>query len=103
MRGKTNRLIRRVAECVLCLTLVQLCAAGPAFAQGKSARKLNKAAERAQKAARVFTQIMAAPDKAIPKDLIDKAEAVAVFPNVIKAGFIVGGRGGNGVISRRVR
>jgi lipid-binding SYLF domain-containing protein len=46
---------------------------------------------------------MAAPDKAIPKDLLDKAEAVAVFPNVIKAGFILGGRGGSGVISRRVR
>ena len=46
---------------------------------------------------------MAAPDKAIPHDLLDKAEAVAVFPNVIKAGFIVGGRGGRGVISRRIR
>src|SRR5439155_11522676 len=31
-----------------------------------------------------------------------RAEAVAVFPGVIKAGFIVGGRGGSGVISRRV-
>jgi lipid-binding SYLF domain-containing protein len=34
--------------------------------------------------------------------LLDRAEAVAVFPSVIKAGFIVGGRGGSGVISRRV-
>jgi lipid-binding SYLF domain-containing protein len=35
--------------------------------------------------------------------LIEKAEAVAVFPDVIKAGFLlIGGRGGRGVISRRI-
>jgi lipid-binding SYLF domain-containing protein len=34
--------------------------------------------------------------------LLDRAEAVAVFPGVLKGGFIVGGRGGSGVISRRV-
>src|SRR5438309_6321162 len=44
---------------------------------------------------------MNVPDKAIPQGLLDKAEAIAVFPGVIKAGFIVGGRGGRGVISRR--
>jgi lipid-binding SYLF domain-containing protein len=42
-------------------------------------------------------------DKAIPQELIDKAEAIAVFPGVIKAAFIFGGRGGKGVISRRVK
>ncbi len=54
-----------------------------------------------EKAARVFGEIMATPDKAIPKDLLEKAECVAVFPSVIKAGFIVGGRGGRGVASCR--
>jgi len=79
---------------------------GLAAAQGKQtkqAKKINEATERSRKAAKVFTEIMAAPDKAIPRDLLDKAEAVAVFPHVIKAGFIVGGRGGSGVISRRVK
>src|SRR5256886_9508907 len=42
-------------------------------------------------------------EKAIPQSLLDKAEAIAVFPGVIKAGFIVGGRGGRGVISRRIK
>src|SRR5215218_9196725 len=89
----------RLAFCLLLLTGLAL----NATAQSKNAKRISKATERAREAARVFTQIMAAPDKAIPKDLLDRAEAVAVFPNVIKAGFIVGGRGGNGVISRRVR
>jgi lipid-binding SYLF domain-containing protein len=66
-------------------------------------KREDEAARKAESAARVFTQIMKARDNAIPKELIDRAEAVAVFPGVLKAGFIVGGRGGNGVISRRVR
>src|SRR5215213_1367981 len=94
--------IRHATSCALGLVLL-LAVAGAGAAQSKNAKKVNKAAKRSQEAARVFTEIMAAPDKAIPKDLLDKAEAVAVFPNVIKAGFILGGRGGSGVISRRVR
>ena len=94
---------KRLPTYALCAVMM-LCVSGTEIAQNKkTAKKIAQATERSQKAARVFTEIMAAPDKAIPKDLLDKAEAVAVFPNVIKAGFIVGGRGGNGVISRRVR
>jgi len=44
---------------------------------------------------------METPDKGIPQDLLERAECVAVFPSVIKAGFIVGGRGGRGVASCR--
>jgi lipid-binding SYLF domain-containing protein len=58
--------------------------------------------EQSQKAAKVFTEIMNAPDKGIPQNIIDGAECVAVFPEVIKAGFIIGGRGGRGVASCRV-
>lgn len=97
-----KRLFLRWVNCALCLLLL-LGLASTASAQSKNAKKINKATERSREAARVFTEIMAAPDKAIPKDLLDNAEAVAVFPNVIKAGFIIGGRGGRGVISRRVR
>jgi lipid-binding SYLF domain-containing protein len=100
--GKMKYLFRQVTNGALCMLLL-LGLASVASAQSKSVKKVNEATERSRKAARVFTEIMAAPDKAIPRDLLDKAEAVAVFPNVIKAGFIVGGRGGSGVISRRVK
>ena len=75
------------------------------FAQGgrdRNTKKAQAAAAQSAKAARVFEQIMGAREKSIPKDLLDKAEAVAVFPGVLKGGLIVGGRGGSGVISRRV-
>lgn len=86
----------------LCLAVVLgFTAATPA--QRKDAKKIAKAASQSAKAAKAFNDIMSVPDRAIPKDLLDRAEAVAVFPDVIKAGFIIGGRGGRGVISRRVR
>src|SRR5213595_2937928 len=68
----------------------------------RNTKKARAAAAQSDKAARVFDQIMATREKSIPQDLLDRAEAVAVFPSVIKAGFIVGGRGGSGVLSRRV-
>ena len=96
--------LKRLVTSALCLVAAVCLTVVAAEAQNKkSTKKINEATARSQKAARVFTEIMAAPDKAIPKDLLDNAEAVAVFPNVIKAGFIIGGRGGSGVISRRVR
>src|SRR5881394_1848345 len=68
----------------------------------RNTKKAREAAEQSARAARVFDQIMGTREKSIPKDLLDKAEAVAVFPGVLKGGLIVGGRGGSGVISRRV-
>jgi lipid-binding SYLF domain-containing protein len=68
----------------------------------RSAKKAQAAAKQSARAARVFEQIMATREKSIPGDLVRRAEAVAVFPGVIKGGFIVGARGGSGVISRRV-
>jgi SH3 domain-containing YSC84-like protein 1 len=61
------------------------------------------AARHASDAAKTFTEIMNVKDKAIPKELLDTAEAIAVFPDVIKAAVLVGGRVGQGVISRRVK
>lgn len=60
-------------------------------------------AKQAAKASKVLNEIMGTPDKGIPSDLLAKAECVAVFPNVIKAGFIVGAQGGRGVASCRTR
>lgn len=57
--------------------------------------------ERAHNAARVLSEIMAVPDKRVPNHLIEKAEAIAVIPDVVKAGLVLGGRHGKGLISVR--
>lgn len=72
----------------------------PANAQKK---RLDDATRHAREAAETFTEIMNVREKAIPKELLDKAEAIAVFPGVVKAAFIFGGRGGQGLISKRVK
>lgn len=71
-------------------------------APSASAKQIKDASKKSNSAARVFEEIMGTPDRSIPKDLLDRAEAVAVFPGMLKAGFVVGGRGGSGIISRRV-
>jgi lipid-binding SYLF domain-containing protein len=55
--------------------------------------------ERANNAVRVLKEVMMAPDKRVPSDLLNNAYAVAVIPDVIKAGFVIGGRHGLGVVS----
>ncbi len=68
----------------------------------KEMRKQQKEGRKdVREATKVFREIMNVPDKAIPQELLEKAEAVGVFPGVVKAGFIVGGRGGDGVVARR--
>jgi lipid-binding SYLF domain-containing protein len=56
---------------------------------------------RVSDAATVFGEIMEAADGGIPRSVLEKAEGIAIFPGVFKAGFIVGGQFGRGVICVR--
>lgn len=47
----------------------------------------------------VLSQIMAIPEQEIPPVLLANARGIAVIPAVIKAGFVVGGRFGKGIMS----
>ena len=87
--------------------LVAVCMAfGAASAQKKKTVKQTPkrsadAARHSNEAAKVLREIMGVPEKEIPRDLLESAEAVAVCPGVLKAAFILGGRKGDCVISRR--
>src|ERR1044071_9655644 len=91
--------IRLTCAAVLIALLVLSAVITPAQKNSRT----HDAARHASEAAKSFTEIMNVKDKAIPKELLDTAEAIAVFPGVIKAAFVIGGRGGQGVISRRVK
>src|SRR5580658_1706875 len=56
---------------------------------------------RTHKAAQVFDEIMSAPDKGIPHDLLNKARCVAIIPGELKFAFIFGGNYGRGVATCR--
>ena len=57
--------------------------------------------ERLENATTVFEEIMDAPDSAVPRAILDKAAAVAIIPNTVKAGFVFGAHRGKGVLSAR--
>lgn len=59
------------------------------------------ASSRLQSAATVLDEIMAAPDKGIPSDILGSAKCVAVIPSLLKGGFVVGGAHGRGMATCR--
>ena len=92
----------KASKFVSVFTLTLLLAAGWAGrAEDPKSKDYQDAVDQSNKAAKVFTEIMAAPDQAIPDEILEHAQCVMVFPDVVKAGFIVGGRGGRGVASCR--
>ena len=58
----------------------------------------SKQEEKVNDAINVMDEIMAIPEKGIPPSLLRNAKGLAIIPGVIKAGFIVGGRGGKGIL-----
>ncbi len=48
--------------------------------------------------AEVFQDIMSAPDRGVPQDILAKAQCVGIIPSLKKAGFIVGAKYGKGVL-----
>jgi len=85
--------LRRLASPTLAVALLVLPVA-PGWAEPAVER-------RADDAVRVLREIMDSPDRRVPQDLLRDAEAVAVIPDVVKAGFVIGGRHGRGLVAVR--
>jgi lipid-binding SYLF domain-containing protein len=77
--------------------VLSLSVASVAFAQPADSSE----SARLRQAVTIFNEIMSAEDKSIPQAILGKAEGIAIFPNTIKGGFVVGGMRGRGVISAR--
>lgn len=58
--------------------------------------------ERLEDAAIVLNEMMAAPDSAVPAEIMQSAKCIAVIPSMLKGGFIVGASYGKGVATCRV-
>jgi lipid-binding SYLF domain-containing protein len=56
-----------------------------------------------QAATDVLNDLTVIPGNRIPAALLAQAQGVAIFPHVLKAGFLIGGRGGHGVVLTRDR
>jgi lipid-binding SYLF domain-containing protein len=60
-----------------------------------------KAEDRLQSAAKVLEEVMSAPDKGIPQEVVERAKCIAVIPHEIKGGLGFGARYGKGVATCR--
>src|SRR5579872_23495 len=61
----------------------------------------NETGKRLNDAAIVFGEVMDAPDKGIPQELLEKAHCVVIVPDLKTAAFVVGGKYGKGYLSCR--
>jgi len=91
----TRKLFRVLASGLVlaCLPLVAV--------QAADVSERNEALNMANQAITVLDKIEQSPDHAIPQDLLRNAKAVAVVPTVVKAGFVIGARHGEGLVSVR--
>jgi SH3 domain-containing YSC84-like protein 1 len=64
-------------------------------------KERDAAVDRLDRAAKVLQEIMNAPDKGIPEEVMNGAKCVAVVPHLIKGGFIFGAENGKGVATCR--
>ncbi len=93
-----NLLSQQKFTAAIAAIVIAMFAAGSVSAQEiKEVR--SEAREDAKKATEVLNDMLKRPDDFIPRSLLENAKAIAVFPDVVKAAFIVGGRGGHGVVS----
>src|SRR3954470_23881552 len=76
--------------------VLMLAVANVAFAQLE-----DKVADRFWEAAKVVDESVKGPDAGIPKELLKRADCVAVIPAVKKAAFGFGGQYGRGAVSCR--
>lgn len=83
----------------LLLGLLLVATGLPAQAQKSKNDKDENA--RVERAVEVLDEVMRMPEHAIPRKMLNDSYAIAVIPNVVKAGLVVGGRHGKGVISVR--
>jgi lipid-binding SYLF domain-containing protein len=68
---------------------------------GWAANSREATVDRLDHAGAVLHEIMAAPDKGIPQEVLEHARCVAVVPHMIKGGFIFGAENGRGVATCR--
>jgi lipid-binding SYLF domain-containing protein len=68
---------------------------------GWAESKREASMDRLDKAGAVLHEVMAAPDKGIPEEVLEHARCVAVVPHMIKGGFVFGAENGRGVATCR--
>jgi SH3 domain-containing YSC84-like protein 1 len=81
------------------LLLISIMAMFGTYAFAGSARE--DSVDRLDRSVNVLHAIMATPDKGIPEEVLSNAKCILVVPDLIKGGFVFGGKHGRGVATCR--
>src|SRR5579871_939305 len=68
---------------------------------GRLSAKPDDEVKRLDDSINVLRDLTSTPDNAIPRHLLERAEAIVVIPDLVKGGFILGAKHGKGVLSVR--
>jgi SH3 domain-containing YSC84-like protein 1 len=86
----------------LSIGIVVVCVSAFAWAQSDENEKSAGAQSELQRATETVEHMSAtAPDKGVPKQVLEGAKCVAVIPKLVKGAFVVGGEHGTGVATCR--
>jgi SH3 domain-containing YSC84-like protein 1 len=91
--------MKKIVSLLISLMMMSLIGLVGTLAWAGSARE--DTVDRMQKSVDVLQSIMATPDKGIPEEVLTGSKCILVVPNLIKGGFIIGGKHGRGVASCR--
>jgi lipid-binding SYLF domain-containing protein len=83
--------MKRIVIMVVAFSMFFTVISSPAKADNAGIVKIDDAVE-------VLDQTLSIPERGIPPALLGNAEGIAIIPGVIKAGFILGGRYGKGIL-----
>ncbi len=83
--------MQRIIIIMAALAISLMAISSPVIADNSGLVKIDDSVE-------VLEQTLSIPEKGIPPVLLDKADGIAIIPGVIKAGFILGGRYGKGIL-----
>src|SRR5579864_8037806 len=83
------------------LILAAVVALAPILAITPLMAKDNESAQRLDAAAVVFSEVMATPDKGIPREMLEHAHCVVIVPDLKTGAFIFGAKYGKGILSCR--
>jgi lipid-binding SYLF domain-containing protein len=86
--------MRKLATLYVMMTLAVSLSARASSNRGDDVRRIEDSAQ-------IFQEIMGTPDKAIPQNLLDSAQCIAIIPAEMKFAFFVGGNYGKGLVTCR--
>ena len=93
--------MKKISRSLLALGTIGLLFAGMSFAADDKDKDQSDIAKRIDNSAKVLTEIMATPDKAIPDKVMSDARCIAVIPSMVKIAVGFGGNHGKGVATCR--